>query len=306
MSRVVVVKYIGGQHDRPLVQLEYELLLKTGLRALSDSNDVSTGLRRFVPGGIVGMKLNCLAHKLNSTSVALVDALAVLLVGAGFKENNLVVWERSNRELAGAGYKLNATSSGRRCLGNDATIVGYSDDFYSFGEVNSLVTRILTEIVDVNINLPVLKDHSVAGLSGGLKNMYGAINNPNKYHGGNCDPYCAHVSNLPPIKTKNRLTMMDATYIQYNGGPGFVENYLSNYCGIVMSDDPVAADRVGLEILERVRRANSQPTLEQAGRPVKYLATAEKIGLGISDMKKIDLKVIVVDKNGRESAGVLF
>ena len=61
--------------------------------------------------------------------------------------------------------------------------------------------------------------------------MYGAINNPNKYHADNCDPYCAHVNSLEPIKSKNRLTMIDAVRVQYNGGPGYVEDYLTYYGG---------------------------------------------------------------------------
>ena len=57
--------------------------------------------------------------------------------------------------------------------------------------------------------------------------------------------------------------------------------------------------------METLARINGQPTLERAGRPVKYLASAEKLGLGVADIKKIDLRVIIIDKNGRESAGEL-
>jgi uncharacterized protein (DUF362 family) len=306
MSKVVVVKYIGDQRNRPLTQTEYEMLLTAALHTLSGQSDPAVAVHCYLPGGTIGMKTNCLAHKLNSTPLALVDALTAILVSAGFKEKDVVVWERSNRELASAGYALNVSGTGRRCAGTDANVVGYSEDFYNSGEVNSLVSRILTEIVDVNVNVPVLKDHSVAGLSAGMKNMYGAINNPNKYHGNNCDPYCAHVNNLEPLKSKNRLTVIDAVRVQYNGGPGYSEDYLTYYNGLVISDDPVAADRIGLEILEHLRAVNGQTTLERAGRPVRYLASAEKLGLGIADIKKIELNVVMIDKSGRESAGELL
>ncbi|TFH64418.1 MAG: DUF362 domain-containing protein [Candidatus Zixiibacteriota bacterium] len=306
MSKVVVVKYIGDQRNRPLTLSEYEMFLTAALRALSDQSNLTTAVHRYLPGGTVGMKANCLVHQLNSTPLALADALTAILINAGFKEKDVVVWERSNRELASAGFTLNVSGTGRRCVGTDANAVGYSEDFYGSGEVNSLVSRILTEIVDVNVNLPVLKDHSVAGLSAGMKNMYGAINNPNKYHGNNCDPYCAHVNNLEPIRSKNRLTVIDAVRVQYNGGPGYAEDHLAYYNGLVISDDPVAADRIGLEILEHLRAINGQPTLERAGRPVRYLASAEKLGLGIANIKKIELRVIMIDKNGRESTGELL
>ncbi len=252
------------------------------------------------------MKTNCLTRNANSTPTALAGALTELLTTAGFKPNDLIIWERSSRELNGAGYRLNASGSGVRCLGTDANGVGYSSDFFSFGEVNSLVSRILTEMVEVNINLPVLKDHSVAGLSAGMKNMYGAINNPNKYHADNCDPFCAHVNNLAPLKAKNRLTIIDAVRVQYNGGPGFVPEFLANYGGIILSDDPVAVDRVGLEIVDQLRTEHQLPTLEKAGRPAKYLATAQKLGLGVAELGSIDLQVVEVDSDGRQRRAGLF
>ena len=39
----------------------------------------------------------------------------------------------------------------------------------------------------------VVKDHDLAGVSAGLKNWYGVIHNPNKYHDSCCDPYVADV-----------------------------------------------------------------------------------------------------------------
>ncbi|MFQ6008245.1 MAG: DUF362 domain-containing protein, partial [Candidatus Zixiibacteriota bacterium] len=181
-----------------------------------------------------------------------------------------------------------------------------SGAFYSSGDVSSLVSRILTDMVDYNINLPVLKDHSIAGLSAGMKNMYGAIHNPNKFHDNNCDPFCAHVSNLEPVRKKNRLTVIDAIKVQYNGGPGYVSNYISYYNGVIMSDDPVAADRLGLKILEHMREVGGLPPLAKVGRPVKYLASAQQLGLGSADMKQIEVDVVIVDKNGRQKGGELF
>jgi uncharacterized protein (DUF362 family) len=306
MSRVIVVKFNADKAATNLSEEAYGQILTAGLHRLSQQGNLKAAVRTFLPSGVVGMKTNCLAGKANSTPVALIDALAGLLLKAGFADNDIVVWERTNRELAGAGYTLNASNFGRRCLGTDANGVGYSSDFYSSGDVSSLVSRILTELVVSNINVPILKDHSVAGLSAGMKNMYGAIHNPNKYHANNCDPYCAHVSNLEPVRSKTRLTILDAVKVQYNGGPGYMGDYLYNYGGIVVSDDPAAADRVGLEILERIRSLKGQPSLEKAGRPVKYLASAEQIGLGVADLSKIDLSVIEVRSDGTLTAGVLF
>ncbi|MEW6413197.1 MAG: DUF362 domain-containing protein [Candidatus Zixiibacteriota bacterium] len=293
MSRVVVVRYDGADLMSGLSVRQYRDILQAGLSALG-SNFLKDRLLGRAKGKstTVGIKPNCLAKHLNSTPVALANALIELLVEAGVSENNTVVWERSNRELSEAGYELNASFAGRRCLGTDTNGVGYSSEFYTSGDVNSLVTKILTEMVDININLPVLKDHSLAGMSAGLKNMYGAIHNPNKYHGDNCNPFCAHVSNLDPIRKKNRLTVIDAVRVQYHGGPGFIGDYFYHYGGVILSEDPVACDTVGLQILEKIRKDKGLPPLDKAGRPVKYLASANQIGLGEAVMDKIEVETI--------------
>jgi len=296
---IVAVSKLSGNPGKFLDQDQYRFLLETGLKIFI-GGDPKLFLKSLFPKGAVGIKTNCLAS-FNPTFKPLADALTELLIKvAGIEENDIIIWERSNRELKNAGYKLNASSFGRRCLGTDTSGVGYSRDFYNSGKVGSLVTRILTRMVDHSINLPVLKDHSVAGLSAGMKNMFGAVNNPNKYHGNNCDPYAADINNLAPIKDKHRLTITDAARVQYDNGPGFDSRSLDYYNGLIISNDPVAADRVALQILEHLRAKNGRPPLAKVGRPVKYLDSAQKIGLGEADINRIDLRVVKVNEKGRE------
>ena len=136
--------------------------------------------------------------------------------------------------------------------------------------------------------------------------MFGAIHNPNKFHDNNCDPFAADVSNLAPIKRRHRLGVIDAVRVQYNNGPGFDSRHLIYYDGIIMSEDPVAADRVGLEILEHCRAVNNLPPLEKTGRPVKYLKSAEERGVGVADLNGIDLSVISVDADGNRKEAELL
>jgi uncharacterized protein (DUF362 family) len=306
MSSVVVVKLAQGLADSGVDTAAYRRLLEIGLATLVDTVDLKTAVASLLPRGTIGFKASCLARKFNSTPVALVDAMTGLLINNGYDANDLVVWERTSRELAEAGFTLNASSQGVRCLGTDANGVGYSSEFSTHGEVSSLVSRILTEMVEQNVNLPVLKHHSIAGLSAGMKNMYGAIHNPNKFHANGCDPFCAQVSCLEPIRSKHRLTIIDAVRVQYDGGPGYSAQYMATFGALVFSRDSVAADRVGLEILERLRKDHNRPTLAQAGREVKYLKTATTLGLGESELERIDLKVLVVDELSQVSAGELF
>lgn len=306
MSQVVVVRIPGGDPGTFLKESQYRQLLEAGFQALSGGSDFRPYLKKLFPGGTVGMKANCLSP-FNSTSVSLANAMThILMEGAGIAENNVIVWERGSHELKEVGYTLNASSFGPRCLGTDANGIGYDDMFYSCGKVNSMVSRIVTQMIDHSINLPVLKDHSLAGLSAGLKNMYGAVHNPNKYHADNCNPFAAEISALEPIKKKHRLTIIDAGRVQYDKGPSFDRNSVAYYGGVIISADPIAVDRVALEILEKSRATHKKPSLADDGRPVKYLKSGEDIGLGISDLAKIDLKILMINGSGRAVAGELF
>lgn len=303
MSRVVVVRF--GERRDALDKRQYHFLLEAGITLLAQYDPASAFLKSCFPGGTVGVKTNCLT-RFNPTAQPLANALAEMLITIGISENNIIVWERTNRELDQAGFKLNASSFGRRCVGTDANGIGYDEPFFTSGNVNSMVTRLLTQMADHSINLPVLKDHSLAGLSAGLKNMYGAIHNPNKYHANNCDPFAADINNLEPIRKKHRLTIIDAMRVQYDNGPGFDRESIHYYGGIIISADPVAADRIGLEILEYCRKKNGRLSLPEAKRPANYLKTAQTIGLGTADLDKIDLKVVVADSSGKYSAGELL
>jgi len=259
MSKVVVVKFADRSQTWRFRLHEYVSLLDPGLKLLAGTNSSAKALSLLIPMGKVGIKTNCLTGKLNATSNLLVEVMCELLEDAKFEQNDIIIWERSSSELVRAGFQINASSFGRRCFGTDTNDIGYSSEFYSSGKANSLVSKIMTDLIDWNINLPVLKDHSIAGLSGAMKNMFGAINNPNKYHGNNCDPYTADVSNLKPIRAKNKLIVMDASKVQYQAGPGYNAQYIHNYNGMLMSTDPVAIDRIGLEIVEHCRKLNKLP-----------------------------------------------
>ena len=75
---------------------------------------------------------------------------------------------------------------------------------------------------------------------------------------------------------------------------------------MIISADPVAADRIGLKILERIRKRHGMRPLREVGRQVTYLDTAVKRGLGVADMSAIALEVINVNAGGRLSAGELI
>ena len=306
MTRVSIVRSNTGSVNEGWPVTRYRTLLEVGLSRLLRVDDTSAAVRSLIPSGAVAMKTNCVAGRFNSTAVALATALGDLLEDTGRRAHEIVVWDRTSRELREAGFDLNASSFGRQCLGTDAHPLQYGSTFYSNGDVSSLVSAILTDSVENSVNMPVLKDHSIVGLSCGLKNMYGAINNPNKYHGGNGDPYVAHVNLLEPIRATQRLTVIDAVRVQYHNGPGYSPGFMAYYGGLIIASDPVAADAIGLHIVDNLRKQNKLPSLAEAGRPAKYLQTAAALGLGVADISQIQFDVVTVDDKGKVSLGALL
>lgn len=223
------------------------------------------------PGQTVGIKVNSLGGHGLSSHPAVVEAICERLQGVGVPAGNIVIWDRDSSELERAGFRI-ATHPGRiQCFGTDR--VGFEDRLSSFGTVGSRVSKILTRC-EVLINVPVLKDHDGAGVSIALKNLYGAIHNPNKYHPNGCDPFVADVNMLPEVRGRMKLTVCDATTACYEGGPSFKPQFTWRENALIVARDPVALDTIGWHILERKRAQRGLKTLEAEGRPPLYIATA--------------------------------
>ncbi len=166
---------------------------------------------------------------------------------------------------------------------------GYEAEPQSAGSVVTCFSKIVSRLCTAIINVPVLKDHDLAGVSVAMKNFFGVIHNPNKYHGNNCNPFIAELNTHPYITNKVRLTVCDALLAQYHGGPAYKPQWTWNYHGIIVGRDPVALDRICHTIIEEKRKEMKLPSLKQANREPTYIATAAMLGLGIDEPSKINV-----------------
>ncbi len=245
----------------------------------------------FGPKDRVAIKVNTLGHH---THPVVAEAIARSLVDAGLPPKNVLVWDRSSAELRRAGFQIVTDGEAPRCFGTDSvraadTRVGYEADVATSGQIGSRYSAIVSRLATALVSAPVLKDHSLAGLSGGLKNFFGAIHNPNKYHDRNCDPYIADVVAHPWIRRKLRLVVVDATYAQYHGGPSRRGDHLWPLGALLVGTDPVAVDAVAADMLDRRRREAGLGDLASEGRPASHVLTAAARGLGVADLKRIQL-----------------
>ncbi len=238
----------------------------------------------FRPEDTVGIKLNCLAGRLLSPRLELVEALVELVAAAGVARDRIIVFERSGRELERAGFALRERGGPYRCLGIDG---GWDGEPSESGAIGSCFARLVSTECTALVSFGVVKDHDLAGVSAGMKNWYGVIHNPNKYHDGGCDPYIADVARHPFIRGKLRLTVLDGVVAQYHGGPAYRPGATFALGRVAASTDPVAADLWALAAIEAARREHGLASLEAAGRPARYLATAARHGLGVADPARL-------------------
>jgi uncharacterized protein (DUF362 family) len=259
------------------------------IQTIYDSDSPQQAWKRVIsPGEVVGLKVNGLAGRGISTNVALVELVCERLREAGIPAKNIIVWDRLDSDLESAGFRVTSNTDHVRFMGNDA--MGYEDDLSVYGSVGSRLAKTLTQVCDAVINLPVLKDHGIAGVSMALKNFLGAIHNPNKYHLNVGDPYIADVNMLPAIRQKVRLHICDATAAQYEGGPSYMPQWSWQENGLLMSRDPVALDYVGWKIIERKRAEKGMKPLKELKREPSYIATAadSQHRLGTNDPARMD------------------
>ena len=265
-------------------------LLDRSMQALFNLDNPADPWNKLVrPGQKVGLKVNALGGRGLSSNIQLVEAICARLQEAGIRAGDIVIWDRDTDELEHVGFHFSAVTNHVQCFGTDR--LGYEEELVTYGNVGSRLSKILTERCDVLINLPVLKDHDGAGVTGALKNMYGAIHNPNKYHPNGCNPYIADVNMLTAIRRRMRVTICDATTASYEGGPGYKPQYAWQNNALIVSQDPVALDYVGWQIIERKRAEKKLKTLEAEGRAPHYIATAAdpQHQLGTNDPKRIAL-----------------
>ncbi|MBI5376180.1 MAG: DUF362 domain-containing protein [Candidatus Schekmanbacteria bacterium] len=251
---------------------------------VTDPRDV---LKSLFPGtDTIGIKVNCLAGRGLSSSRELVEAVISSLQSAGIERERIIVWDRTDDDLIRAGFTVNRKGNDVLCFGTNNL---YEPEPRMSGSVGSCFSRILSERCGTIINIPVLKDHDLAGVSLGMKNFYGAIHNPNKYHDNACNPYVAELNMHPLIKDKVRLIVCDGTTAQFQGGPSYKPQWTWDFNGILVSEDPVAIDRIGFDIITEKRRAAGLKPFAEEKRDPKYIETAGDMGLGVFDKSRIKI-----------------
>jgi hypothetical protein len=144
---------------------------------------------------------------------------------------------------------------------------------------------------DAVINVPFLKTHQIAGMSGALKNVaYGFLRHPARFHDNGCSPYVGHIIGHPEVASRIKIHVMDALRVVVRNGPDARPHDIAPYSGLLLARDPLALDIVAREHLVRLRRSlGFSDELK-----VRYLDTALGQGIGRHQPHMLDRKPLTI------------
>ena len=273
-SKVVTVRSPKVINARNQVDLtEAKAMLAAGLEALTGKRGAkdawaALGLK---PADVVGIKINCNNWTITLSPPAellqaLTDSLAAVVPA-----NNIIVYEASIADLESSGFKRNSSTTGVRFIGcNEGA--GFDD--------KERLSRIASSICTKLINFASLKCvEQGQGASLFFKNHIGSLVEKDmpKCH-GNMD-FLASTLAKPSLKRKTILNICNGLRGTYKQGVPWY------WGGIILGQDPVAAEWVGYQIINEKREQEKTAAL-----PVlEYLKIAEsKYGLGTCTPGHID------------------
>jgi len=309
-------------NNEPDEEAAYQMI-DSGIRNLMNVPSKKKAFRLLLdPKDVIGLKPNPVAGKSLSTSHAVVKALIRHLEESGIPRKNLVIWDRREFELhecgftsenypdikitgterkdaAGSYYSKEGILYGEEMIDKDwfywADVEGAYDEYTIPYMVNggkhSYFSKICTQEVDKIINIPILKNAG-SSVTLALKNLaYGSVSNTGRLHQDLWSETCAEVCAFPPIRDKVVLNIVDGLRGCFNGGPAANPQFFTDYKLMLFGTDAVAVDRIGYDIVIKKRIAEG---LQEEDLPNgrRFLELAGKLGLGESDIQKIDLKEI--------------
>lgn len=304
-------------NHKPDPDIAYQML-ENGMLELTGAFTISAAWREFIsPDDIIGLKVNPVAGKLLSTSLEVTNAVIKQLELSGVPRKNIIIWDRREFELHEVGFTeknfpgIQITGTERKDINNSfydskGNLYGESmidKDWYYWADcemeydeetlpymVNegkySYFSKIVTKELTKIINIPILKNAgSTVTLC--LKNLaYGAITNTARLHKQLWSETCAQVPCFMPLRDKVVLNIVDGLKGCYNGGPGANPQFITEYNTLLVGTDPVAADRIGYDIVLK-RRIAEKIQKAESPRGLIFMDMAKNYGLGESALTKI-------------------
>jgi hypothetical protein len=142
---------------------------------------------------------------------------------------------------------------------------------------------------DSLIALPALKAHWLTGIGTVMKLYIMYSGSPSSYHKSNSSKL-GEIWNLPFVKGKTKLVLVDSLYPLCAKGPQSDPRYQWLYNGFIAGTDPVAVETVCLNIINEKRKAVRGEPWPLSPPPICVEAADKVYGLGTSRMKQIKIE----------------
>jgi len=326
-GRVVSVRHPGCFLRESFQAEPIQAMMRRGMTELTGAPDWVDAWRRFFePGDVVGIKLNPVGYPDVISCAEVVREIIAGLQTAGVKARDIVAYDRYRKQFLRAGFdkwlpegvrwSWAAEDYDRVQLDMDGydpdhfldmTLVQPGQDAREARFRRSHVAKFLTRQVNKLVNLPLLKHHQSAGVTLALKNLsHGLVNNVNRSHSSStlnaCGSFIPAVVNVPVIRDKTVLHVLDGILGMYHGGPGGRKGkYVWVHHTLYFATDPVAVDKTGWRAIDDYRvEKGRQPVALSKPDPdstflncqPEHIEIAGALGLGVFDDKKIERKKI--------------
>jgi hypothetical protein len=141
------------------------------------------------------------------------------------------------------------------------------------------------------ISLPALKAHWLTGIGTVFKNYIVFSGSPSSYHDEN-NAKLGEIWNLPHVKGKTKLVLVDALRPLCDKGPQPDPRYMWQYKGLIAGTDPVAVETVCLKVLLEKRHALRGEPWPLSPPPLVVEMADKRYGLGTSNLEEIGINRI--------------
>jgi uncharacterized protein (DUF362 family) len=299
-------------------------MLSRGIRELTGASNDHDAWSHFIsPSDTVGIKVNCSGAPEINSNPELVSAIIASLIALGVPATRIYIYDRFENQLrivnfgpkVAAGVKILGAESAR------GSILGYDPytyveaDFFGEEDTRSNLIRLVSDTLTKVINVPTMKEHRAAGVTGCLKNIaYGDFSNVARSHQrekSNTYSFIGTLASVEPLRSRTVLNIMDGLRSLWQGGP-FLQSpkFLFFPKQLVLGTDPVALDHLLIEMIENKRKQEGAPSLfDRTPQHLKrgpeldpqfnsfirepgHVEYASTLGLGIYDKARIKDKVV--------------
>lgn len=278
-------------------------MLARVMEELTGQADLGAAFAKFVhKDDKVAIKPNGIAGKVGATMASNKELVLEIVKGvmaAGVPASNIVIYEQYPSFLAGTRIASRAAVMDPAFPPGITAMVHENKDAVmpeiTVAGVGTKFVRPFTDATAV-INVGLMKDHSICGYTGCLKNItHGSTINPQAFHEHNASPQIAQLYAQDVVKSRVRLHIVDGYKIIYDEGPlDTNKKRRVPHEALYASTDPVALDVLGWAVIEEWRKNNGLPTLKEAKREPTYLKVAGELGLGVYDKNRVSLREVTI------------